>query len=506
MGSDAPAVAPLDAHNLALLALVHPPGWRNPAAAARYNLVVVGAGTAGLVSAVGAAGLGARVAIVERGLMGGDCLNFGCVPSKALLRSARAAADARAAAALGIEAERVRADFAAVMERMRRLRAELARNDSAERLRGLGIDVFIGDARFVSPDTVEVEGQRLRFRRAVIATGARAAILPIPGLAEAGCLTNETIFSLTELPRRMAVIGAGPIGCELAQAMRRFGSEVTLLEVEPRILPREDRDAAACVEQAMVRDGVAVKKGCKIVAIDRRGSEKLIRVEAGGSQSEIAVDEILLGVGRTPNVDGLELESAGVEYDRARGIRVDDYLRTTNARIYAAGDCASALKFTHLSDAHARIVLRNALFYGRSRVSAMTIPWCTYTDPEIAHTGIDEAEAARRGIPVTTFVQEMAEVDRAVLDGETEGLLKVHVRQGTGQIVGATMVARHAGEIISELTTAISAGVGLGKLAEIIHPYPTQAEAIRKIGNQYNRTRLTPFAARLFRYWFRLTR
>ncbi len=506
MASDASMVAPLDAHNLALLAKVHPQGWRNPPPAARYNLVVVGAGTAGLVSAVGAAGLGAKVAIVERALMGGDCLNFGCVPSKTLLRSARAAADARAGAALGVTAEPVRVDFAAVMERMRRLRAELAHNDSAERLRGLGIDVFIGDARFVSSDAVEVEGQRLRFRRAVIATGARAALLPIPGLAEAGCLTNETIFSLTELPRRMAVIGAGPIGCELAQAMRRFGSEVTLLEAEPRILPREDRDAAARIDLALARDGVVIKTGCRIVAIEKRESEKLLRIETGGSQAEIAVDEILLGVGRVPNVDGLGLEAAGVEYDRAHGIRVDDYLRTANSRIYAAGDCASALKFTHLSDAHARIVLRNALFFGRSRVSALTIPWCTYTDPEIAHTGLDEAEAAKRGIKVTTFVQEMADVDRAVLDGETDGLLKVHVKQGGDQIVGATMVARHAGEIISELTTATSAGVGLSKLAEIIHPYPTQAEAIRKIANQYNRTRLTPFASRLFRRWFQWTR
>jgi pyruvate/2-oxoglutarate dehydrogenase complex dihydrolipoamide dehydrogenase (E3) component len=506
MAADALKIAPLDAYNRALLARVHPPGWRNPTPASRYNLVVVGAGTAGLVSAVGAAGLGAKVAIVERDFMGGDCLNFGCVPSKALIRSTRAVAQVRNAGSLGVEAPSVRVDFSAAMERMRRIRAELAPNDSAERLRVLGVDVFIGEGRFTARDKVEVDGQSLRFRRAVIASGARAAILPIPGLKEANALTNETIFSLTELPHRLAVIGAGPIGCELAQVMRRFGSEVTLLEVESQILIREDRDAAERVERALRRDGLTITTAAKIVAVQKRGAEKVLRIEVGGAAEEVSVDEILLGVGRAPNVEGLGLEAAGVEYDRSAGIRVDDYLRTTNGSIYAAGDCASALKFTHLSDAHARIVLRNALFLGRARASALTIPWCTYTDPEIAHVGLSAAEAVRRGIKVTTYVQEMAEVDRAVLDGETEGFLKVQVKEGTDQIVGATLVAKHAGELISELTTAIAAGVGLGKLAEVIHPYPTQAEVIRKIANQYNRARLTPLAAKMFRRWFAWTR
>jgi pyruvate/2-oxoglutarate dehydrogenase complex dihydrolipoamide dehydrogenase (E3) component len=506
VASDALKIAPLDVHNRALLARVRPPGWRNPTPAPRYNLVVIGAGTAGLVSAVGAAGLGAKVAIVERDFMGGDCLNFGCVPSKALIRSTRAVADARSAGVLGVEAPSARIDFAAAMERMRRIRAELAPNDSADRLRDLGVDVFIGEGRFTARDKVEVDGQSLRFRRAVIATGARAAMLPITGLREANALTNETIFSLTELPRRLAIIGAGPIGCELAQVMRRFGSEVTLLEVESQILIREDRDAAERVERALRRDGLMITTGARILAVEKRGAEKVLRVEVGGVEREISVDEILLGVGRAPNVEGLGLEAAGVKYDRSAGIKVDDYLCTTNSRIYAAGDCASVLKFTHLSDAHARIVLRNALFLGRARVSALTIPWCTYTDPEIAHVGLYETEALKRGIKVTTYVQEMAEVDRAVLDGETEGFLKVHVKEKTDQIVGATLVAKHAGEMISELTTVIAAGVGLGKLAEVIHPYPTQAEVIRKIANQYNRTRLTPFAAKMFRRWFAWTR
>ncbi|MGH7778370.1 MAG: mercuric reductase [Candidatus Binataceae bacterium] len=507
MDSHSLEIAPLDDHNLALLEKVHPAGWTNPEPAGRYNLVVVGAGTAGLVSAVGAAGLGAKVAIIERDLMGGDCLNFGCVPSKALIASARAMARVRGANEFGIEVPLgARADFALAAARMREIRASIAHNDSAERLRGLGIDVYLGTGKFVANDAVEVDGKRLTFRRAAIATGARAAAPPIPGLAETGFLTNETVFSMTELPARLAIIGGGPIGCELAQALRRLGAEVTLLEAMPHVLIREDRDAAEAVEIALRRDGVAIADNCAILRVERRGAHKILRIESDRAQSEITVDEIVAGVGRAPAVEGLGLEAAGVEYDRAAGIHVDDYLRTTNKRIYAAGDCASELKFTHLSDAHARILLRNALFRGSRKVSALTIPWCTFTDPEIAHVGLSEEDARKRGIKITTFTQPMAEVDRALLDGQTQGFVKVHVSAGTDKIVGATIVAAHAGEMISELTLAMAASLGLGKLGEVIHPYPTQAEAIRKVANQYARTRLTPFAAKLFKRWFAWTR
>src|SRR4029077_9859877 len=397
-------------------------------------------------------------------------------------------------------------NFPAVMERMRKLRADLSPIDSAERFRGLGVDVFIGEGRFIAPDCVEVDGKKLRFKRAAIATGARAAALPIPGLAEAGYLTNETVFALTELPPRIAVIGAGPIGCELAQVFRRFGSAVTLLEVAPQILIREDRDAAQRVERALIRDGVELVTGCKITSIARRENEKVISADSAGGRLEVVVDEILIGVGRVPAVEGLNLEAAMIEYDQQNGIKVDDYLRTTNPLVYAAGDVASALKFTHLSDAHARMILRNALFLGRQRVSRLTIPWCTYTDPEIAHVGLYAAEAAQRGIEVDTYMQELSEVDRAVLDGETDGFVKLHVRRGSDQIIGATIVASHAGEMISELTTAIAAGVGLGKLGDVIHPYPTQADAIRRAAGLYSRTRLTPFVAGLMKRWFALTR
>ncbi len=507
MASHALKHEPLDTYNLKLTENLHPSGWVNPEPARRYNIVVIGAGTAGLVTAAGAAILGAKVALVERDLMGGDCLNFGCVPSKALIRSARAAAEVRDAARFGVEVSPgTRVNFPAVMERMRKLRAELSPTDSASRFRGLGVDVFIGDGRFIAPDCVEVDGKKLRFKRAAIATGARAAALPIPGLSETGYLTNETVFSLTELPRRIAVIGAGPIGCELAQVFQRFGAEVSLLEVAPQILIREDRDAAERVERAIVRDGVNIVTGCNITGVERRGTEKVIATEREGHRREIVADEIIIGVGRVPAVEGLNLEAATIEYDHQNGVKVDDYLRTTNPLVYAAGDVASPYKFTHLSDAHARMILRNALFFGRQRVSQLTIPWCTYTDPEIAHVGLYEAEARQRGIEVTTYTQELAEVDRAVLDGETDGFVKVTVRQGSDQIVGATIVASHAGEIISELTTAIAAGVGLGQLGDVIHPYPTQADAIRRAAGLYTRTRLTPFVAGLMRRWFALTR
>lgn len=496
-----------DQYNRTLADNVHPADWVNPVAKQPYNLVVIGGGTAGLIAAAGAAGLGARVALVERDLLGGDCLNFGCVPSKALIRTARAAGEMRDAVAYGIHPAEVRVDFGRVMERMRRLRAELSAKDSAQRYRDeLGVDVFIGEARFTSANTVGVDGQTLRFQKACIATGARAAVPPIPGLAEAGYLTNATVFSLTKLPHRIAVLGAGPIGSEISQTFQRFGAEVTLLARGPHILPREDEDAVRLVEQSMRRDEVRLVTEVTVRQVERRGHEKVLSLDHGRTRSELMVDEVLVCVGRVPNVRGLALEAASVEYHELRGITVDDRMRTTNRRIFAAGDVASRFKFTHMSDATARIVIRNALFYGRDRMSALTVPWCTYTDPEIGHVGLNEHEAHQRGIAVRTFVQDLRDIDRAVVDGETSGFVKVHVRKGKDQIIGATVVARHAGEMLSELTLAIARGVGLGAVATVIHPYPTQAEAIKKVADAFIRTRLTPRVRRLFAVWFSLTR
>ena len=472
----------------------------NPTPKGRYNLVVVGAGTAGLVAAVGSASLGARVALVEQALMGGDCLNVGCVPSKALIRCARAAADARRAADFGVRVDgEVAVDFSAVMERMRRLRAGFSPHDSAARFRDLGVDVYLGRGRFTGPETLEVGGTMLTFARACIATGARAAAPPVAGLEEAGYLTNETVFSLTELPRRLAVIGAGPIGCELAQSFARFGSEVHLVEIDDQILIRGDADAAAIVAEALQRDGVHLHLGHKLAAVEGRDAQKIVTLEprAGRESRTLAVDALLVGVGRAPNVEGLGLEAAGVDYG-PEGVVVDDRLRTSNKRIFAAGDVCSGHKFTHVADFLARIVIRNALFFGRSRASRLVVPWCTYTDPEIAHVGLYETEARERGHNVDTIRVDMADVDRARLDGEEQGFLKVHLKKGSDRILGATMVAGHAGEMISEMTAAIRNGLGLGALADTIHPYPTQAEVIRKAGDAYNRTRLTPTLKRLF--------
>jgi pyruvate/2-oxoglutarate dehydrogenase complex dihydrolipoamide dehydrogenase (E3) component len=496
---------PPDLYNTRLVANAHPPDWVNPEPAPRYHLVVIGAGTAGLVTAAGAAGLGAKVALVERHLMGGDCLNYGCVPSKALIRSARVAAQVCAAAGFGVRVQGgVRVDFAAVMERVRQLRAGISPNDSAERFRTLGVDVFLGEGRFGGPDTVEVGGKTLRFRKAVIATGARARQPPIPGLADAGFLTNETVFSLTELPARLAVIGGGPIGCELAQAFARLGSRVTLLQSQPQLLPREDTNAVVRVEKALRRDEVEIVLGSSITAAEKRPEGKVLRLERP-THNELVVDEVLVAAGRQPNVEGLNLEGVEVQYDTRRGVIVNDRLRTTNRRIFAAGDICSRYQFTHAADALARIVIQNALFLGQARASALTIPWCTYTDPEIAHLGLSEHEAILMGVPVRTFVQELHEVDRAILDGQTEGFVKILVREGTDKIVGATVVADHAGDMLSEITVAMVNGVGLGKLARTIHPYPTQAEAIKKIGDAYNRTRLTPFVKWLFGKWLAWT-
>jgi mercury(II) reductase len=491
-------VLPKDEHNAELVSNVHPSDWINPEPAERYNLVVIGAGTAGLVTAAGAAGLGAKVALVERHSLGGDCLNVGCVPSKAIIRSARAAFDITDAGRFGIGANGdSNIDFATVMERMRKLRAQISNHDSAARFRDLGVDVFLGEARFSGPDTVEVDGKKLRFKKAVIATGARPINPPAEGLAEAGFLTNETVFSLTERPDRLVVIGGGPIGCELAQAFRRLGSEVDIVGRAQQFLPREDPEAAAILEAAFKNEGINVLLGTDLKRVTTDGAKKLVHVEKDGAEKVLEADQILVGAGRAPNVEGLNLEGVGVEYNK-RGVVVDDNLRTTNPRIFAAGDICLNFKFTHTADAAARIVIQNALFWGRKKLSALTVPWCTYTDPEIAHVGMYEADAEKQGIEVDTYMREFKEVDRAIVEGETAGLVKVHVKKGTDKIVGATIVARHAGEMISEITLAIVGGVGLGTIAGVIHPYPTQAEAIKQVGDAYNRTRLTPFVKNLF--------
>ena len=583
-----------DEHNARLIELVHPPDWVNPTPTGRYNLVVIGAGTAGLVTAAGAAGLGAKVALIERHLMGGDCLNVGCVPSKALISAARAAASVRRAGELdfskaplspedggeGTGRATVNAhsafrtphsalDFPRIMDRLRRLRADIAPNDSATRFKSLGVDVFLGEGRFTGLDTIEVAGQTLRFKTAVIATGARATRPETPGLADVGYLTNETVFELTSLPPRMAIVGGGPIGCELAQAFARLGSQVTLIEQSHQLLGREDKDAARLVQESLERDGVRVllntvveyvasemsspfpsppssgerarvrgsssKETLLTLAVSspaaqpstldpqaasesppnplppKAGGEgagsKTLFVKQGGETIEVTADEILVAAGRTPNLEGLNLEAVGVQ-TTSRGVVVDDRLRTTNQQIFAAGDVCSPFKFTHAADFMARIVIQNALFFGRAKASSLVIPWCTYTSPEVAQVGLTELAAAEQGVAVKAFVQDLRHIDRAILEGSTStaGFVKILVKAGSDQVVGATIVAEHAGEMIGEIVLAMTNKIGLGRLAATIHPYPTVAEAIRKCGDDYNRTRLTPFVKRLFQRWLAWTR
>lgn len=499
-------LSPDDEFNRRLVQNTHPTGWRNPQPRGRYNLVAIGGGAAGLVSAAGTAGLGGRAALVERALLGGDCLVHGCVPSKALLRAARCAFEVKQAGRFGVVgAEHARVDFAAVMQRMRSLRADISQHDAAQRFAELGVDVYLGQAQFIGPDALTVAGQRLEFRRAVIATGGQPAVPEIPGLAETGFLTNETIFSLTALPPRLIVMGAGPVGCELAQALARFGSQVHLLARSGRILVKEEPQAAEVVERQLAREGVQLHLGVRYVSAARRNDAVELTVARAGKETTLTGDALLVAVGRRPNLTGLGLEAASVRFTE-QGVAVDDFLRTSNPRIFAAGDVCGLQQFTHAADTMARLVIRNSLFHGRQRWSRQWIPRCTYTAPEVAALGLTASQAADEGVAIDSYHVELARVDRAVLDDNTEGFVVVHTRRGTDQVVGGTIVAPHAGEMIGELALLASNRLPLGALAAVTHCYPTLVEAFKQISDQYQRTRLSPRAAEWLRRWLAWTR
>lgn len=446
-----------------------------------YDLLVIGAGPAGLGAARGAAAVGARVALIESHHIGGNCLHEGCIPSKTLLRTAQLFADMRNAPSYGgLAPAEVVVDFAAVMARMQRVRDRILCVDSPSRLREEGIALHIGRARFLGGDSVDVDGLRLTFKKALIATGSRPLVPDIEGLAAAGFLTNESVFELKALPPSLLVIGGGPLGCELAQAFARMGCRTLISHREPLFLPREERDAAQMVSHALAHDGVEIHLNCTVEAVRLEGGRKHITMVSAGNRSTTVVDEILTGIGRLPAVQELDLEAAGVAFDTDAGIQVDDFLRTTNPRIFAAGDVCLAHAFTNTAQASARIVVRNALFRGRQRLSALTVPWCTYTDPQVAHVGLYVRQARAQRIPVKTYTVPMHDVVRAITDGEEEGFVKVHVREGTDHILGATIVGRHAGELINNISLAMVAGLGLRKLARVIHAYPTQGEAVRQ--------------------------
>ena len=489
---------------------VNPPDWRSPKPRPVYHLLVIGAGPAGLVAARAAAALGAHVALIERHELGGDCLNNGCIPSKSLIRTGRLLADMRNATNFGaVPPADMAFDFGAAMLRMRRITTRISRTDSAMNLAREGIHLFFGTARFTGADTVNVDGAAddaadcisLRFKKALIATGSRSMLPDIPGLAEAGFLTNETVFDLRVPPKSLLVIGGGPLGCELAQVFARFGARTIISHREPLFLPLEERDAAQMVSDALARDGVEIHLNSKATKVWSEDGQKLVELVNDGNTATVRVDQILTGIGRVPAVQGLNLEAAGVAYDAVAGVHVDDFLRTSNRRIFAAGDVCLAHQFTNSAEASARIVVRNALFLGRQRVSALIIPWCTYTDPEVAHVGLYVKQARQRRIPVKTFTIPMHDVDRAIADSEEVGFVKIHVREGSDKILGATIVARHAGEMINSVSLAMVAGIGLRKLATVVQAYPTQGAALKQAADACVRTRLTPLVFRLARWW-----
>ncbi|MEM8830137.1 MAG: mercuric reductase [Cyanobacteria bacterium P01_G01_bin.19] len=505
-------IAPMDRYNEELLANVHPPDWANPQPADCYDLVVIGAGTAGLVTAKGAAGLdiGLKVAMIEKNLMGGDCLNVGCVPSKCLIRSSRVVADIKDAAPYGVQPpENIEVDFPAVMARMRKVRTRISPVDSAVAAKKAGVDVFFGEASFVGDNKIAVGEQTLKFKKAVIASGARAVKPKIAGIEEVGYLTNENVFSLTELPQRLAVIGGGPIGCELAQAFHRLGSEVILFHKNSHILNKEDSEAAEIVQRSLIDEGIRLVLNCQLKGVKDSPEGKVISYVGNGGEGTVTVDRILAGAGRQPNVESLNLEAVGVDYDPRKGVKVNDNLQTSNPKIYAAGDICMNWKFTHAADAAARIVIKNTLFspfgLGKSKLSDLVMPWVTFTDPEIAHVGMYEEEAQAKGIDCHTIKISFDDVDRALADGETEGFLKILHKRGSDEILGATIVARHGGEMISEITTAIIGEMGLSKLSTVIHPYPTQASAIKQAADAYRRTLLTEKTKKLLGFLTKLS-
>ncbi|HEV8337108.1 MAG TPA: mercuric reductase [Candidatus Polarisedimenticolia bacterium] len=471
-----------------------------------YNVVVLGAGTAGLVTAAGSAGLGARVALVERGKMGGDCLNFGCVPSKALIQSSRLADRIRHADRVGLEPRDPQADYARVIRRMKSARARIEPHDSAERFESLGVDVFAGEARLESPHAVRVGDRVLRTRHVVIATGGRAAVPPIEGLPEARPFTNETFFENEALPRRLAILGGGPIGCEISQAMARLGSRVTLLDRGDRVLHREDADAAEALQESLRADRVDLRLGARVIRVEPGEAAHRVRLERGGREESLEADAILLAAGRRPNVENLGLEAAGVAFDQ-RGVRVDRWLRTTRPNIFAAGDVAGSHQFTHFAEYQARIVVRNILLprlFGllHARADDFVLPWCTFTEPEVARVGLNEQEARAQGIPHDVHRFDFKSLDRAILDAADTGWVKVLTVPGKDRILGATLVGEGSGEMIHELVVAMRHGIGLGALSGAIHVYPTLSQAIQRAGDAYQKTRLTAAARRAFSWLY----
>jgi pyruvate/2-oxoglutarate dehydrogenase complex dihydrolipoamide dehydrogenase (E3) component len=459
---------------------VRPEHYQNPAPASVYDLVVLGAGPAGITAAETAARLGARVALIERNRLGGNSLNAGSIPSKSIIKSAGVYSATHKAEEFGVPIPTTPAlDFARVIERMRRIRTRIAEHYSVDRLRDLGIDLYFDTACFDTADSLRIRDTSLRFKKAIIATGARPkAPDEIPGLEETGYLTSASIFDLDHLPKRLAVIGGGPLGCELAQAFCRLGSQVTIVQNDPKFLPREERDAAEILSRALARDGVGIRLNTTVVGARKADGAKVLQTVNNDVKSDIEADEILLSIGRVANIQDLNLEKAGIAIDSKRSVDVDDFLRTKNPAVYAAGDVCMDLKFTNAAQASAGIAVRNALLGSEERQSALKIPWCTYCEPEIAHIGLNVWDARLRSVPIKSYTVLMHDVDRAITDSSDAGFVKIHIAENTDRILGATIVASRASELVNEMSVIMSAGIGMHDLAAIVHTYPAESGAI----------------------------
>ena len=472
------------------------------------NLVVIGAGSAGLVTAYVAAAAKAKVTLIERDQMGGDCLNTGCVPSKAIIRSARIAAYIERSREFGLVAGPLQVDFPKVMQRVRDVIARIEPHDSVERYMELGVDCLSGSARITSPWTVEVNGAQITTRSIVIATGGRPAVPPIPGLEQINYLTSDTIWRLERLPQRLLVLGGGPIGCELAQAFRRLGSEVTLVEMAPRLLAREDPQTSTAVEQRFVEEGIQLLTGHTAEAFENDGGNPSVLCTGKNGTTRVAFDEVLVAVGRRANTDGLDIGNAGLELNPNGTIPVNEYLQTRHRHILACGDVTGPYQLTHAAGFQGWYCAMNALFghIKRFKVDYTVMPWAVFTDPEVARVGLTADEASAQGIAYEITRYGIDDLDRAIADSEANGFVKVITKKGSDRILGATVVGHHAAELITEYVTAMKYGMGLRKILNTIHIYPTLAEANRFAAGNWQKARISPLALKIaerFHRWRR---
>ena len=453
----------------------------------RYEVAVIGGGSAGLTIASGAASFGARVVMVEKSAMGGDCLHYGCVPTKALIRSAMIANTVRNAGNYGIQASLPEVDFMAVMNRMHRVVASISTFDAPERFQKMGVNVLFGTSTFVNPHEFLVGGERIFAKKIVIATGSRAAVPPIPGLSETGYITNVEALQLERMPKSLTILGGGPIGLEFAQVFSRLGADVTVIEMFFQLLPREEAEAAEVLKMALEREGIRFLLGAKVVQVRAHDGNKVVLVEKDAQTIEVTSQEVFVATGRRPNMEIEGLGDIGVQSVRT-GIQVNPYLQTTVPHIYAAGDVTGGLQFTHVAGYEGKVVVRNALFPFRQKVDYRVVPWVIYTDPEIAHVGMTEKEAREQNGEVHVYTSSFAELDRAIIDGEAEGFVKV-ITNRRGQLIGAHVVGSHAGDLLQEIVLAMHRNVPIGAISQVIHAYPTKAEGVKKTADLYWRER-----------------